>query len=197
MPTGHAAVAGVILAGGRGTRMGGADKGWVTWDGRPLVEQVLEHLQPQVAELIINANRNLERYRGLGHPVVEDEHARHGPFAGPLAGMLAGLRRTALPWVVVVPCDAPALPADLVTRLLAGAGADPALAVCGGRRQPVFCLLPRRLIGPLEAALAAGERRPSDFLASVGAREVRFDDAAAFANINTADTDAADPLRHG
>ncbi len=187
-----AAVAGVILAGGRGRRMGGADKGWVAWNGRFLVEQVLDRLQPQVTEIVISANRNLERYRGLGFAVVEDAPCAAGAFAGPLAGMLAALGRCTLPRAVFVPCDAPALPVDLVERLVAGADgpAGAALACSGGRRQPVFCLLPVALAPRLAAALAAGEHRPTVFLESVGAREVVFEDAAAFANINEA-TDRA------
>jgi len=186
MTTGRAPVAGVILAGGRGSRMGGQDKGWVIWQGRPLVEHVLERLLPQVDDVIISANRNVARYRGLGFPVVEDDHIRHGAYAGPLAGMLAGLERSTAAWVVCVPCDAPALPDDLVARLLAGAGGDdaPALAVSGGRRQPVFCLLPRTLAPRLAQALSAGERRPTVFLESIGAREVAFDDESGFANLN-------------
>ena len=168
--------------------MGGKDKGWVHWRGRPLVEHVLERLRPQVSTVILSANRNVERYRGLGFPVVEDDHLRYGNFAGPLAGMLAGLEQTEAAWVAFVPCDAPCLPQDLVARLLdvarSGPAVVPALAVSGGRRQPVFCLLPRALAPRLATALAAGERRPTVFLESVGAREVGFDDDAGFANIN-------------
>jgi molybdopterin-guanine dinucleotide biosynthesis protein A len=191
MPPGRESVAGVILAGGRGTRMGGVDKGWAPWQGRFLIERVLERLAPQVGQVIINANRNLDRYCSLGHLVVEDDTERYGRHAGPLAGMLAGLRHSALPWVVFVPCDVPALPADLVARLLTAVGESgtPALAVSGGRRQPVFCLMPRALIPQLDAALISGERRPTAFLDHVGAREVVFEDAAAFANINTGGSD--------
>ncbi len=192
MPTVSTPVAGLILAGGRGRRMGGRDKGWVSWQGRALVEQVLERLRPQVQDLIISANRNLDRYRALGHPVVADDPARFGDYAGPLAGMYAGLAGASVPWVACVPCDAPALPMDLVARLLAGSGDSgaPALAVAGGRRQPVFCLLPRTLAPCLAQALADGEHRPSVFLESAGAREVHFEDESAFANINAGAGDA-------
>lgn len=190
MPAGHGPVAGVILAGGRGRRMGGQDKGWVLWQGRPLVEQVLHRLLPQVDTVIISANRNVERYRGLGFPVVQDDQARYGSYAGPLAGMLAALEHADAQWVAAVPCDAPLLPADLVARLLAAATAGsaiaPAVAVSGGHRQPVFCVLPRTLAPQLAQALADGEHRPAMFLESAGARAVLFDDGAAFANINDA-----------
>jgi molybdenum cofactor guanylyltransferase len=183
-------ITGVILAGGLGTRMGGADKGLVVLDGIALIEHVLARLRPQVGEIIISANRNLDRYRTLGHRVVQDDAARFGAFSGPLVGMLAGLRHTCMPWVVFVPCDAPALSADLVAMLAsATGGVHPALASCGGRRQPVFCLLPAALEPRLTAALSNGERRPDEFLRTVGAIEVAFDDAHAFSNINAMEPD--------
>lgn len=196
------AVTGVILAGGRGARMGGADKGWVSWNGRFLIEHVLERLRPQVDSVVINANRNAERYGALGAAVVADGAATDASmeaYAGPLAGMLAGLRHCAgmstAHWALVVPCDAPALPPDLAARLLA-AGAPAgraAFAVCAGRAQPVFCLLPVALLPRLDAALRGGERRPADFLRAVAACAVDFDDPAAFANLN-APADLAAPV---
>jgi len=179
-------VTGLVLAGGQGRRMQGADKGWVYWHGRPLIEHVLARLRPQVDALLISANRNLPRYRALGYAVVEDDHTRLGAYSGPLAGIYAGLQGVRTPWLAVVPCDAPALPLDLVGRLLAAARAAqaPAVAVCAQRREPVFCLLPRSAAASLAAALQAGVRRPADFLAAAGAVEVCFDDAAAFLNLN-------------
>ncbi len=184
MATSAAAVGGVILAGGRGRRMGGADKGWVSFEGRPLVEHVRARLAPQVAALAIVANRNLERYRTLGATVVSDDTAHFDPFSGPLVGMLEGLRHCPLPWTVFVPCDAPSLPLDLVSRLWAAGAGRPALASVAGRRQPVFCLLPTAAAPQLLAALQAGERRPDDFLRRLGAVELAFEDAAAFRNVN-------------
>ncbi len=182
----RASIGGVILAGGRGARMGGVDKAWVPFQGRALVEHVIERLQPQVADLQICAVRSVERYRELGCRIIGDDIARFGTFSGPLTGMLAGLQHARLPWVVFVPCDAPALPADLVVRLArASAGERPALACSGGRRQPVFCLMPARLAPRLQAALQTGERRPTDFLQQSGAVEVDFVQDEAFANINT------------
>jgi molybdopterin-guanine dinucleotide biosynthesis protein A len=188
-----AAIDGAILAGGRGRRMGGADKGWILWQGRPLVEQVAERLRPQVGRLLISANRNLERYAALGAAVVADERAGQGEFAGPLAGMLAVLRQARGDWVAFVPCDAPALPRALVARLAeAGAGTRAAVATCGGVVQPVFCLLPRTLAPRLQELLEQGERRPQEMLRQVGAVAVPFADAAAFANINEAGGEPAD-----
>ena len=181
----RAAITGVVLAGGRGSRMGGVDKGWVVHDGRPLVEHVIARLQPQVEEIILNANRNLERYRGLGYRVVPDDDVPLGEFAGPLAGMAAGLRQARHSWICFVPCDAPALAPDLVARLAhASAGRFPAMAMHGGRAQPVFCLLPRSAEPALAAALRAGERMPRAFLEGLGAVPVEFEDPEGFDNIN-------------
>ena len=165
--------------------MGGADKGFVDFEGRALVCHVLARLRPQVGEVIISANRNLDRYRALGHRVVEDDYASFGAFCGPLAGMLAGLRHSHLPWVAFVPCDAPAMPLDLVAKLSdATDGERPAVASCAGRRQVVFCLMPVVLEARLAAFLATGERRPREFLRALDAIDVAFDDPGAFVNIN-------------
>jgi molybdopterin-guanine dinucleotide biosynthesis protein A len=179
-------VSGVILSGGRGFRMGGVDKGWVRHAGRPLIEHVVARLRPQVSELLISANRNIERYAALGYRVVPDEPEHAGRYLGPLAGMLAGLRAARTRWVIFAPCDAPALPSGLVAALAgAGAGARPALASCGGRREPVFCLLGVECSMVLADALARGERRPDEVLRRLDAVEVAFDDPDAFANVNT------------
>src|SRR5690606_37051954 len=113
-------VSGVILAGGRATRMGGDDKGWVPLAGTPLIQHVLTRLRPQVDEVLINANRSQARYRQLA-PVIGDAQA---DFQGPLAGMLAGLTAARHDWVLFVPCDGPALPLDLMTRFRAAITPD-------------------------------------------------------------------------
>lgn len=190
-------ITGLILAGGAGSRMGGADKGWVQWRGRPLVEQVIERLRPQVDALLISANRSLERYRALGIPVITDLDAaacdmptRH---QGPLAGLRAGLRVAAEGQIAVVPCDAPLLPPDLVARLRGAAGADAAVAEVAGRIEPLFCVVPTRLRDALETAYARGERSPAAWLATVGAARVAFADRRAFVNLNApADLATAD-----
>jgi molybdopterin-guanine dinucleotide biosynthesis protein A len=165
--------------------MGGADKGLVEFRGLALIEHVLARMQPQVGEIIISANRNLDRYRAFGHRVVEDDRANSDAFLGPLAGMLAGLRLSHRPWVAFAPCDAPALPLDLVARLSAATDdSRPTVAACAGQRQVVFCLMPTALAPQLASTLAAGERRPREFLRAVEAIEVAFDDPQAFVNIN-------------
>ena len=184
----RAGITGVILAGGRGRRMGGVDKGLLELRGRPLVAWVAERLAPQVDELLISANRNGERYATLGKRVVGD---RIPGFAGPLAGLHAALEAAAHPLVVTVPCDSPFLPADLVSRLLSGltaTGADVAVARSGGRAHPVFCLCWRDLLPQLAAYLASGERRMAGWQATLKVAEIAFDDEAeAFANVNTRD----------
>ncbi|THF61292.1 molybdenum cofactor guanylyltransferase MobA [Pseudothauera rhizosphaerae] len=179
-------VSGLVLAGGRGLRMGGADKGLVDFRGRPMVASVLERFAPQVAELMISANRNLDAYARFGHPVFADDMA---DFAGPLAGLKAGLARARHELVATVPCDAPLLPPDLVARLLAALlreDAEIAVATAGGRSHPVFCLCRRALLPALADYLAAGGRKVDAWQRSRRRVEVAFDDAAeAFANLNS------------
>ncbi len=185
-------VTGIVLAGGQGRRMGGVDKGLALLDGRPLVTHVLERLAPQVADVLINANQNLERYAALGAPVVSDAV---GGFAGPLAGLHAGLARATREYVVTVPCDSPFLPADLVARLaaaLAARHAELAVARTFDQPHPVFALVRRDVLPHLAAFLAAGGRKIDAWYATLRVTEVAFDDeAAAFRNINTADELAA------
>lgn len=179
-------VSGVVLAGGLGRRMGGTDKGLQELQGRPLAAWVIERLAPQVDELLINANQNIDRYRAFGHRVEPD---RIAGFAGPLAGLHAALAAASHPLVATVPCDSPFLPADLVARLraaLLATGAGLAVVRAGDRLHPVFCLCRRSLLPALADYLARGERKVERWCASVGAVEVAFDDqAAAFENINT------------
>lgn len=184
--TAQAAITGVILAGGRATRMGGIDKGLVPLAGRPMVEHIIERLRPQTAGLIINANRSHEVYARYDLPLVAD---RIGDYAGPLAGMASGLQAARTPWIVTVPCDSPLVPPDLVARLWAVLQRDQAeLAVAFGheRMQPVFALLPRTLLPSLEAFLDSGERKIDRWYAKHETALAQFDDAPeAFLNVNT------------
>ena len=183
---------GVILAGGEGRRMGGRDKALVPLAGRPLVAHVLERLRGQVDSVRINANGDPERYRRFGVPIDPD---RWPGRPGPLAGMATALARAPTERVLVVPCDAPLLPADTAVRLVAaleGAGADAAVARAGGRLQPVLALLQRYLLDDLEAVLGAGERRIDRFLARHAVAEADFEDIPeALANVNTPEDLAA------
>jgi molybdenum cofactor guanylyltransferase len=166
--------------------MGGVDKGLVEVEGRTLIERVMERLQPQVGPMLISANRNLDRYRGFGFPVLLDAEEGLEPFPGPLAGMLAGLRAATTPWVATAPCDAPFLPLDLVPHLAeALAGASAAVAYVGDQIQPVFCLLHVSVTEDLANALAHGERRAEAWLRGIGAAPALFLLAENFANLNT------------
>lgn len=179
-------ITGVVLAGGLGRRMGGADKGLQELDGRPMAAHVIERLAGQVDELLVNANQNAERYAAFGYRVVPD--AITG-FAGPLAGLHAALSAATHPLVATAPCDSPFLPADLVSRLhaaLVASQAQFAVARTFDQPHPVFCLCRRELLPQLEAYLVAGERRFERWYSALKVVEVAFDDeAAAFENINT------------
>ena len=183
-------VTGLILAGGRGSRMGGTDKGLQPLRGMPMAMHVLWRLAPQVADVVINANRNLDAYEGFGRTVVPDASA---DFQGPLAGMLAGLPYCETEWMMVVPCDTPHFPSDLVARLLEAAehvGAPLAMPVtveADGRRQthPVFLLIRGDLYDSLSVFMQNGGRKIDAWSGSIGAIEVPFDDPAAFFNANT------------
>ena len=176
-------VTGLILAGGEGRRVGGADKGLLDYRGKPLVAHAIERLAPQVDALLISANRNLEDYLDFGYPVVTDASAER---LGPLAGIAAGLRAGTTPWLVVCPCDCPHLPVDLVARLLAGIDQSRlAIAATNDGTQPTFMLCHRELLPALDAWLAAGERKVMAWCRNQGAVEVAFADKSAFRNMNT------------
>ncbi|MET0384033.1 MAG: molybdenum cofactor guanylyltransferase MobA [Burkholderiaceae bacterium] len=189
------AITGLVLAGGRGRRMGGVDKGLAPYRGRPLVAHAILRLAPQVREIMISANRNVAIYESFGARVLADAC---DDFAGPLAGILAGLRAARTPWLAVVPCDAPHLPNDLVARLAHAVAAGPefpgAVVRRGGgpegpRLEPVCCLLSKTLGDDLQRTLAEGRRKVEPWIAR-HATPVPFDrpeDARAFANLNTRD----------
>jgi len=185
-------ITGLVLAGGRGSRMGGVDKGLQPHRGMPLAMQALLRLAPQVGALMINANRNLGAYESMGVPVWPDALP---DYAGPLAGFLAGLERCETPWLVTVPCDTPRFPEDLVARLAAGAeseSADIAMAATREpdgttRTHPVFSLLRATLLESLVDATRAGERKIDRWTAQHRTALVVFDHAGAFANANTTD----------
>ncbi len=178
-------VTGLILAGGLARRMDGREKGLLPLHGRPLLAHVLERLAPQVGAILVNANRNRDAYAAFGLPVIAD--GIEG-YAGPLAGLQAGLVACNTPLLASVPCDAPLLPTDLVARLadaLERSGAPVATAFAAGRLQPAFMLCRREVRADLERYIAGGGRKVQTWLAGLGTIEVPFEDADAFANINT------------
>ena len=181
----RARVTAVVLAGGRGSRMGGVDKGLVEVAGRPMVEHVLAAVEPQAAAVVVNANRSAERYARYGHPVVAD---RLDGFQGPLAGMASALAAAATDLVLVVPCDSPLVSPALGPRLhaaLAARDANVAVAHDGERMHPVFVLLRRTALAGLEDFLARGERKIDRWFAEEKTAVVDFSDLAdMFLNVN-------------
>lgn len=185
-------ISGIILAGGQGRRMGGTDKGLQLLRGKPLVAWVLERFAPQVDELLISANRNLNEYARFGYRVIPDEPGETGgieKFAGPLAGLQQGLNEAIHPLVLTVPCDSPFLPADLVQRLYTAfkrENSQLAVAKTFDQPHPVFCLCRRDLLPHLDAFLKTGGRKFDAWYSTLKVAEVPFDDEAeAFGNINT------------
>lgn len=199
LPRAH--ITGLVLAGGRGSRMGGIDKGLQLFNGVPLAQHSLQRLQPQVGQVLLNANRNFERYAAFGAPVFADARDEPAVFAGPLAGFLAGLQHCKTTYLVTVPCDTPHFPADLVARLacaLVRHKADIAMAAFPEegplrllRAQPVFCLINACLVDSLARFVAEGGRRVQSWTAQHATALVPFtaahDEATAFFNANTLD----------
>ena len=191
------AITGLILAGGRGSRMGGVDKGLQNFRGLPLALQTLMRLQLQstpLQEILINANRNLSAYESLGVPVWPDSI---DGYAGPLAGFLTGLERCETPLLLTVPCDSPLFPLDLLERLVQALNeqdADLAMAAAPEsdgqvRAQPVFCLLKVSLLESLVKFTQSGGRKIDAWTAQHRCVLVAFDkhgdDPHACANANT------------
>lgn len=187
-------ITGIVLSGGLGRRMSddgrGVDKGLQPFRGKPMIAHALERFAPQVGTVIVNANRNAERYREFGWPIAPD--AVEG-FSGPLAGLHAGMSQARTAWVATVPCDSPFLPLDLVGRLAAaidasgteGERAQLAVARTGAQPHPVFALVERALLAELERFLSEGRRKIDAWYAPLRVVEVEFDDEAAFRNLNT------------
>ena len=178
----------VVLAGGRGRRLGGQDKGLLEIDGRPLIEHILELVTPQVTAVIINANRNQPIYSSYGHPVISDNMT---DYQGPLAGFAAALSVCNTDYIITLPCDGPFVPGDLVNRLSAAIeenDADLAVAHDGERMQPVYALIPRSLLGSLQDFLDDGDRKIDLWYARHNTALADFSDVVdTFFNINTED----------
>ena len=202
-------ITGCVLAGGRGMRMGGVDKGLQLFHGQPLAQQVLQRLAPQVGPLLINANRNTDAYAALARPLAAQLCADALPdYPGPLAGFLAGLTQCHTPWLLCVPCDTPLLPTDLAQRMIAAhqqSGGQADIIIAHGpdtesseratpgqppelRAQPVFCLLKASLKDSLSAFITGGGRKIDAWTGQHRCAAAVFDrpeDALAFSNANT------------
>lgn len=180
-------ITGVILAGGRGTRMGGLEKGLLEWHGRPLIAHLIEALTPQVDHVLINANRSLDRYAEFGLPVVKDQPCCADQ--GPLSGLHAALSAAPTDLVVCIPCDLPTLPDDLVARLWTAARGRTlpiAMAATGARWHPTFCLVHRDYREKIESSLSAGHRASGRWFTEMGTGIADFGESSLLAcNINT------------
>jgi molybdopterin-guanine dinucleotide biosynthesis protein A len=188
--TAHADITGLILAGGRAQRMGGMDKGLVPFMNKPLIEHAIARLAPQVGTILINANRNHDRYAQYGHAVIADQHP---DFAGPLAGFAAGLEHCNTEYLLSVPCDSPVFPLNLSEQLLEemistqsdlvyASSVDTSGAIW---TQPVFCLMRRSVQQSLQDFLAQEGRKIDRWFETLPSSTVIFTDEAAFANTNT------------
>jgi len=186
----RAEITGLILAGGRAQRMGGIDKGLVPFLGKPLIEHAITRLTPQVATILINANRNQDRYAQYGHAVIADQHP---DFAGPLAGFAAGLEHCKTEYLLSVPCDSPVFPLDLSVQMLEAlinTQSDIVYASSSDSSgatwtQPVFCLMRRGVQPSLQDFLDQGGRKIDRWFEVLRSSTVVFADEAAFANTNT------------
>ncbi|WP_245392698.1 molybdenum cofactor guanylyltransferase MobA [Salinicola halimionae] len=180
----RADVTGVLLAGGRGQRMGGVDKGWLTLEGEPLVERALRRVAPQVDRIVISANRHVDDYRRLGHAVVTDSLP---DYPGPLAGLLSALPIVSTPWVLLTPVDMPWLPFDLVPRLSSAIGeADIVAAHDGQRTQPLVALIRSSLYEDLARWVTEGGSKVISWYGRHRWCQVEFSNREAqFANLNT------------
>ncbi|MBA1275179.1 molybdenum cofactor guanylyltransferase MobA [Stutzerimonas azotifigens] len=175
----------LVLAGGRGQRMGGQDKGLVAWRGKPLIQWVHEVARPLTDDLIVSCNRNQDRYAAFADRLISDEQP---DFPGPLAGIRSGLGVARHPWLLVIPCDAPLIDAALLSQLHRSAyeGDTAAMLRRDEQWEPLFCMIPTRLAEQVEQAWQAGERSPRQVLFPLGVQAVNIDTGdLRVANFNT------------
>ena len=179
-------IIGVVLAGGRATRMGGKDKGLQLLNGKPLWQHVADTLAGQVTAMAISANRHIDTYRQSGYAVYQDSLEN---YPGPLAGMLSVMQQSHGEWFIFCPCDTPFIPSCLIERLFLLRGTAPVVWVHDGERDhPAIALMHRSLAPALQAYLAAGERRVLVFMRESGGHSVDFSDVkSAFVNVNTSE----------
>jgi len=183
-------ITGLILAGGRAQRMGGIDKGLISFHNKPLIDSTINRLKQQVGPILINANRNITKYAGYGYPVIMDETP---DFSGPLAGFSAGLKACKTQYILSAPCDSPLLPLDLASRMANEIEqGDYQLVYASSKEangkvwaQPVFCLMRANLQDSLDLFLQKGDLKIDRWFKELRSSTVVFDDAQAFANVNT------------
>ncbi|QWE24202.1 molybdenum cofactor guanylyltransferase [Polynucleobacter sp. AP-Elch-400A-B2] len=189
-------ITGLILAGGRAQRMGGIDKGLIPFHGKPLIESAISRLKPQVSTILINANRSITKYSHYGYPVLMDETP---DFSGPLAGFSVGLKHCKTPYLLTSPCDSPLLPADLAEKMARQLEDNDLELVFASSKeddgkiwsQPVFCLMKSDLQHSLHNFLSKGDLKIDRWFKELRSGTVVFENAQAFANVNTPEELAA------
>ncbi|MGY1889955.1 molybdenum cofactor guanylyltransferase MobA [Pseudomonas jessenii] len=176
----------LLLAGGRGQRMGGQDKGLLQWQGEPLIAHLQRQTRPLTDDLIISCNRNRERYAPFADQLVGDDEE---DFPGPLAGIRAGLKAARHPHLLVLPCDVPRIDATLLQDMRETANLNhdkPLMLRHDGHWEPLLCVIPVALLPAFEAAWSAGERSPGRVMRSLGATALQCpDNDPRLANLNT------------
>ena len=179
-------IIGVVLAGGRATRMGGEDKGLQLLKDKPLWQHVADTLAAQVSAMALSANRHIDIYQRSGYPVYQDNLTG---YPWPLAGMLSVMQQSQGEWFLFCPCDTPFIPACLAERLAQQLGNSSVVWVHDGARDhPTIALINKSLIPDLQDYLAAGERRVMVFMRQSGGHSVDFSDLkSAFVNVNTSE----------
>lgn len=176
----------LVLAGGQGSRMNGADKGLVQYKGEALVDRLVKRLSKGVDAVLVSANRNLEAYTNKGYTVVTDAQVKREGFQGPLVGVLAALSQIQTDWLLVVPCDCPNVPENLLERLSEGKAISQCISVkAADLPQPTMMLIHRNLKFSLEQYLNSGERRVRGFLESNQVKWINFNEIQGFENLNT------------
>lgn len=179
----------LILAGGQGRRMNYRDKGLIDWQGQPLIGHAINAVKSQLDRIAISANQNIDQYQRFGYPLIKDEISN---FQGPLAGILSALKQLNCDFLLVIPCDCPAPPADLLSRLSIAINAQPdcqiAVADDGNRIQPLFGLYQKTILPMLESALKSGKNKVMQFIDENNAIHVDYSDQPeAFKNFNKPD----------
>ena len=183
-------ITGLILAGGRAQRMGGIDKGLIPFHGKALIESAIKVLKNQVGQILINANRNITNYSTYGYPVIVDEVP---DFSGPLAGFSAGLKLCKTPYLVTSPCDSPLMPSDLCAKLAKELESGNYQLVYASSKeasgkiwaQPVFCFMRSDVKSSLKQFLSKGDLKIDNWFKELRTSTVIFENAKAFANVNT------------
>ena len=177
-----------VLAGGKGNRLQGQDKGLIAWQGRPFIEHVLDTIESATSNIIVSANRHLDRYRQYGYPVIMDDIEG---YAGPLAGMLSALKLVQTPYVLTLPCDAPLLEQDIIGAFCHKHLQEQQLlyvAETAEGLQPVYAMIHNSLVGNMQSFLEQGNRKTRDWMLANDACKVKFDrHGNSFLNVNTTD----------